>query len=151
MHAGDPLQWALDMLFGWFFWLFNHAFNAGNYVYTGIVGILLRVSVIVLLIYAGLLWATYREFQRVPTGFIPQQDKGYLLVNVQLPDAAAVERTQRVMQSDRTACAATRRSRSHREHRRTIAADQRQRTEPGLDVRHAQANFHLNRPGLFGR
>ncbi len=95
----DPLQWALDMLFGWFFWLFNHAFNAGNYVYTGIVGILLRVSVIVLLIYAGLLWATYREFQRVPTGFIPQQDKGYLLVNVQLPDAAAVERTQRVMQS----------------------------------------------------
>ena len=40
---------------------------------------------------------TYWQFNRAPTGFIPQQDKGYLLLNVQLPDSASVERTQRVM------------------------------------------------------
>ena len=57
----------------------------------------LRVSAIVLLVYGGLLVLTYWQFNRTPTGFIPQQDKGYLLLNVQLPDSASVERTQRVM------------------------------------------------------
>ena len=51
----------------------------------------------ILVIYAGLLGMTYWQFQRTPTGFIPQQDKGYLLLNVQLPDSASVERTQRVI------------------------------------------------------
>ena len=59
------------------------------------VGGLLRVSLVVLLVYGGLLGLTYWEFTRAPTGFIPQQDKGYLLLNVQLPDSASVERTQR--------------------------------------------------------
>ena len=45
----------------------------------------------------GLLGLTYWQFVRTPTGFIPQQDKGYLLLNVQLPDSASVERTQRMM------------------------------------------------------
>ena len=45
-------------------------------------------------VYGGLLVLTYFEFVRTPTGFIPQQDKGYLLLNVQLPDSASVERTQ---------------------------------------------------------
>src|SRR5208282_2261150 len=47
--------------------------------------------------YAGLLGLTYWQFQRTPTGFIPQQDKGYLLLNVQLPDSASVVRTQNAM------------------------------------------------------
>ena len=54
----------------------------------------LRVSLIVLLLYGGLLWLTYVGFVHTPTGFIPSQDKGYLLVNVQLPDSASVERTE---------------------------------------------------------
>src|SRR5262249_3937677 len=45
----------------------------------------------------GLLALTYAEFRRVPTGFVPQQDKGYLLLNVQLPESASVERTRRVL------------------------------------------------------
>ena len=49
------------------------------------------------MLYAGLLVLTYWQFNHAPTGFIPQQDKGYLLLNVQLPDSASVERTQRVM------------------------------------------------------
>ena len=51
-----------------------------------------------MLVYGGLLFLTYREFNRAPTGFVPQQDKGYLLLNVQLPDSASVERTQKVME-----------------------------------------------------
>ena len=50
-----------------------------------------------LLLYGGLLGLTYWGFTRTPTGFIPAQDKGYLLVNVQLPDSSSLERTQAVM------------------------------------------------------
>src|SRR4029078_12863775 len=45
----------------------------------------------------GLLVLTDWQFKRAPTGFIPQQDKGYLLLNVQLPDSASVERTQTIV------------------------------------------------------
>ena len=55
------------------------------------------MSVLVLIVYGGLLGLTYWQFIRTPTGFIPQQDKGYLLLNVQLPDSASVERTEGVM------------------------------------------------------
>jgi hydrophobe/amphiphile efflux-1 (HAE1) family protein len=48
-------------------------------------------------VYAGLLFLTYRTFVGTPTGFVPQQDKGYLILNVQLPDSASVERTRRAM------------------------------------------------------
>jgi hydrophobe/amphiphile efflux-1 (HAE1) family protein len=95
--ARDPLTWLLDLLLGWFFRLFNRTFSAGTTVYERLVAGLLRVNLVVLLLYAGLLALTYWEFNRVPTGFIPQQDKGYLLLNVQLPDSASVERTRRVM------------------------------------------------------
>jgi hydrophobe/amphiphile efflux-1 (HAE1) family protein len=61
------------------------------------VGTLLRLSVVVLVVYGGLLLLTWGEFACAPAGFIPMQDKGYLLVNVQLPDAASVERTGQVM------------------------------------------------------
>src|SRR5262249_12572855 len=92
-HKRDPLTWLLDASLGWFFKGFNGVFSFSTNIYTWSIGILLRVSVIVLLIYGGLLALTYYSFDQTPTGFIPQQDKGYLLVNVQLPDSASVERT----------------------------------------------------------
>jgi multidrug efflux pump subunit AcrB len=52
---------------------------------------------IVLLVYAGLLVLTYVEFNRVPSGFVPEQDKGYLMLNVQLPDSASADRTRAIM------------------------------------------------------
>ena len=55
---------------------------------------LLRVSAVVLVVYGGLLGLTYWEFIITPKGFIPPQDMGYLMVNVQLPDAASAERTE---------------------------------------------------------
>jgi multidrug efflux pump len=91
--AGLPL----NMILGWTFRAFNAAFNFSTGLYTRAVGMLLRVSAIVLLVYGGLLYLTYQGFTHTPTGFIPTQDKGYLLVNVQLPDSTSVESTQKVM------------------------------------------------------
>ena len=96
-HRRDPLDWVLNLSLGWFFKSFNVVFGAGAAIYTRAVQSLMRVSLTVLLIYGGLLALTYWQFQTAPTGFIPQQDKGYLLLNVQLPDSASLERTQRVM------------------------------------------------------
>lgn len=93
----DPLTWLLDVSLGWFFKLFNKFFELGTGIYTRIVGLLLRTSLIALLVYVGLLYGTYWKFAHTPTGFIPNQDKGYLLLNVQLPDSASVQRTKEVM------------------------------------------------------
>ena len=57
----------------------------------------LRVSFLVLIVYVGLLGLTGWQLITAPTGFLPEQDKGYLILNVQLPDAASVERTERLM------------------------------------------------------
>jgi hydrophobe/amphiphile efflux-1 (HAE1) family protein len=88
-----PANWLLFVLFRGF----NRGFDYSTGIYARTVGGLLRVSVIVLVVYGGLLALTYAGFDRAPKGFIPAQDKGYLLVNVQLPDSASVLRTQRVM------------------------------------------------------
>ena len=93
----DWLTAAMDFAFGWFFRLFNWGFSRSTDLYTRGVGMLLRVSALALLIYVGLLWLTWWGMENMPTGFIPDQDKGYLLVNVQLPDGSAVERTKKVM------------------------------------------------------
>jgi multidrug efflux pump len=92
----DLLTRGLDACLGWFFRLFNTGFDRGANGYARIVGRLLRLAVIVLVVYGGLLYLTYKGFTTVPTGFIPTQDKGYLVVNVQLPDAASLERTAAV-------------------------------------------------------
>ena len=57
----------------------------------------LMQSVVVLLVYAGLIGLTVLGFRSVPTGFIPEQDKGYLVVNAQLPDGASLERSDEVV------------------------------------------------------
>jgi multidrug efflux pump len=58
---------------------------------------MLRIAVIMLVVYVGLLALTVVGFRTVPVGFIPQQDKGYLVVNGQLPDGANLERTEAVV------------------------------------------------------
>ncbi len=89
---------AAESLLAWAFAAFNHAFDTIGAVYTWIVGKLLTLSVIVLVVYGGLLVATYDRLQSTPKGFIPSQDMGYLLAGVQLPDSASAERTAKVMQ-----------------------------------------------------
>src|SRR5262249_26846200 len=78
----------VNAILGWLFRGFNHGFDQMTHLYGRLVGGLLRISMIVILVYGGLLVLTYWQFIRTPTGFIPQQDKGYLLLNVQLPDSA---------------------------------------------------------------
>ena len=89
-----PVNAVLGFLFGGF----NRWFDRMTAAYGRAVGRTLRLSAVVLVTYAGLLGLTYWQFQRAPAGFIPQQDKGYLILNVQLPDSASVERTERVME-----------------------------------------------------
>jgi len=81
-----------------FFRGFNYAFNILTNGYVGTVRFLLRISVVMLLIYGGLVYLTYDLFQTTPTGFIPAHDKGYLIVNVRLPDSASLARTEEAMQ-----------------------------------------------------
>jgi multidrug efflux pump len=91
--VGPTLNWLLRQ----FYRGFNWAFERATLGYTRAVGGLLRVAVIVLVLYGGLLYLTYHGFTATPTGYIPPQDKGYLLASVQLPDAASSERTKQVM------------------------------------------------------
>jgi multidrug efflux pump subunit AcrB len=99
--AGGLAGWFLigpvNAVLGWLFRGFNRLFDRMTVFYGRLVGRLLRVSLVVLIVYGGLLVLTYWQFIRTPTGFIPQQDKGYLILNVQLPDSASVERTESVM------------------------------------------------------
>jgi multidrug efflux pump len=99
--AGSFVGWVLsplvNRLLGSFFNGFNWFFDRATNVYGKTVQGLLRISVIILLIYAGLLGLTYVGFSTVPVGFIPEQDKGYVVVNAQLPDGASLERTEEVM------------------------------------------------------
>src|SRR5262245_54558544 len=87
-----PVNWALGKIFRGFNWVFDRATRA----YGTTVGWMLRLSAIVLLVYVGLLGLTGFGFSRIPSGFIPVQDKGYLLANIQLPDSASLERTVEV-------------------------------------------------------
>ncbi len=83
------VNWLLGRLFRGFNWLFERA----TQVYGRTVGWSLRLSAVVLLLYVGMIGLTGVGFSRIPTGFIPLQDKGYLVTNIVLPDSASLERT----------------------------------------------------------
>ena len=93
----DILSRAMERMFGWLFRPFNRAFAWSGNKYAGAVGGVLRKSAIALVLYGGLLFLTGWSFQKVPTGFVPTQDKQYLIAFAQLPDAASLDRTESVM------------------------------------------------------
>ena len=118
----DPLALLLHFALGWFFRLFNFSFLHATNGYTRAVGRMLRASSVVLLVYGGLLVLTWLGFNGVPkallprsakgmkfgsydvahglpVGYIPPQDKGYLLISIQLPDAASLERTKKIVET----------------------------------------------------
>src|SRR5207237_6728222 len=84
-----PVNWALGKFFG----AFNAFFSWVTQAYGKTVGWCLRLSAIVLVVYVGLLGLTGLSMARIPSGFVPIQDKGYLVADVQLPDSASLERT----------------------------------------------------------
>ena len=91
--AGKFFNWILARMFFWFNWAFKRTTAA----YTWAVGHMLAMSALVLAVYGGMLVLTYGFYQSTPRGFIPSQDMGYLMVAVQLPDAAGLDRTNDVM------------------------------------------------------
>lgn len=100
-HHGDVkrdlLTRVIDGLFGWFFRLFNRFFDSASTAYVWSVRRALRLSTLVLFVYAGLLGMTWMGFQTVPSGFVPAQDKYYLVGIAQLPTGASLDRTEAVV------------------------------------------------------
>ena len=94
----DAFTRGFEWVFGGFFVRFNRFFDAFSLGYSRFVGRLIRMSAVVLILYAGLNALNIIVFEKVPTGFIPQQDQGYLILYVQLPDAAALSRTEQAVQ-----------------------------------------------------
>jgi len=93
----DVVDRALRFTCGWFFRGFNAAFAGLTRAYAWLVQGALRLTVPILLVFAGLLAVTWLLFTIIPVGFIPQQDKGYLIADVMLPEGASVQRTAKVM------------------------------------------------------
>jgi len=91
--AGWFLSFVVNRFLGLGFQAFNWGFDVSIKAYGRVVALFLRLAVVMLLIYGGLMGLTYVTLTRVPVGFIPEQDKGYLVVNAQLPDGASLERT----------------------------------------------------------
>jgi len=76
---------------------FNRAFDWMSAGYGAMTARIVRYSVIALVAYAGLIGLTAYQFERTPTGFIPDQDQGYLITVVQLPPGASLARTDAVV------------------------------------------------------
>ena len=93
----DRLTRLLNGALGWLFRPFNRFFARASHGYVQGVGHVLRAGGIVLLIYGGLIGLTYLGFARTPTGFVPSQDKQYLVAFAQLPPAATLDRTEEVI------------------------------------------------------
>lgn len=94
----DRFSKVLDGIFGgWLFRPFNRFFDRASHSYVGTVGRVIRSSGIALLLYAGLMALTFLGFSSTPTGFVPGQDKQYLVAFAQLPDAASLDRTEDVI------------------------------------------------------
>jgi hydrophobe/amphiphile efflux-1 (HAE1) family protein len=93
----DAFQRGINRVLGGFFGLFNRTFQRGSARYGHGVARLTSIRMAVLGIFAALLLGTWGIFQVVPGGFIPGQDKQYLIGIVQLPDAASLDRTERVV------------------------------------------------------
>ena len=81
-----------------FFRWFNRMFDLATQGYTGLIRWTVRLIVIVMLVFGGLIMLTLWGFNRLPTGFVPTEDQGYIFVDVQLPDSASKQRTVAVMQ-----------------------------------------------------
>jgi gold/copper resistance efflux pump len=97
-HGGDRdrLTRVIDGVFGWFFRLFNRGFDALSRGYGALARRAIRVGGVVVVLYGGLIGATWLGFSSVPTGFVPAQDKYYLVGIVQLPSGASLDRTDAV-------------------------------------------------------
>ena len=87
-------SWPLQAVFRTFNWSFDRVTSAYGWVARAAV----RFAILMLVVYAAILALGLNEFRKTPQGFIPQMDRGYLIIAVQLPPGAALARTDAVMQ-----------------------------------------------------
>jgi hydrophobe/amphiphile efflux-1 (HAE1) family protein len=99
-HGTQPIG-GLARTLGWPFRIFAKGFNWSfgklSDGYGGLTRRMVRLSFLVLVVYGGLIALTWHQFQRLPTGFIPDQDQGYLITVVQLPPGSSLARTDAVI------------------------------------------------------
>ncbi|NBJ12839.1 efflux RND transporter permease subunit [Microvirga arsenatis] len=93
----DRITRIMDALFGWLFRRFNTVFHRGADAYGTGVRRVIAAKFLMLFVYVALLGATGFLFKTVPGGFVPGQDKQYLVGFAQLPDAATLDRTESVI------------------------------------------------------
>jgi len=94
----DRLTRAMDKLLGgWLFTPFNRLFNRASERYTWLVRKVIRFGGIIGILYFGLVALTGVQFSQTPTGYVPGQDKQYLVAFAQLPDASSLDRTDAVI------------------------------------------------------
>jgi HAE1 family hydrophobic/amphiphilic exporter-1 len=99
-HEATPqrtLLWRLSAPLRWFFAGFNWVFDRLSRGYGALTQRLVRVGVIALVVYAGLIYLAYDRLASTPTGLIPQLDRGYLIAAFQLPPGASLARTDAVI------------------------------------------------------
>ena len=92
----DLLTRIMDTVLGGFFKRFNRGFQAAGNTYSRVVTQTVRRSGLAVIVYGGLIVLTYFGFNAVPTGFVPDQDKQYVIGIAQLPPAATIERSHEV-------------------------------------------------------
>jgi multidrug efflux pump len=73
---------------------FDYVFDGITAIYGWTIAMAMRLAVLVLVLYAGLLVVTWWMFRTAPTGFVPQQDMGRCMAGIQLPDSSSLERTK---------------------------------------------------------
>ena len=98
-HGARPDLFArwMEQILGRFFRRFNKAFTAAGNGYSKALTLTIRRSGIALIVYGGLIVLAWAGFNAVPGGFIPSQDKQYLIAVAQLPPAATIDRTEAVV------------------------------------------------------
>ena len=132
---------------------FNRGFDWLSNGYGTLTRRLIRATVVMLVLYVGLVALTGVQFARTPTGFIPEQDQGYLITVVQLPPGATLDRTEAVVEkaieiilddAGHRACRTLRRAGCHHVHRRV------QRRHDLLGPALALQSRHRGRDGELG-
>jgi hydrophobe/amphiphile efflux-1 (HAE1) family protein/NodT family efflux transporter outer membrane factor (OMF) lipoprotein len=93
----DWLSRVMEKMLGWFFNPFNRVFAWAGEKYSHGVASVLRKCAVALIIYGGLVLLTGWSFNKIPTGFVPTQDKQYLVAFAQLPDGSSLDRTEAVI------------------------------------------------------
>ncbi|MFO1149403.1 MAG: multidrug efflux RND transporter permease subunit [Alsobacter sp.] len=95
-HTKDERHSIFTWPFRMFFRLFNWSFDGIASGYGWLTGRLVRLGLLVLIAYGGLLYLTVDQFQKAPRGFIPAQERGFYIVAIQLPPGSSIDRTDAV-------------------------------------------------------